>query len=246
MLCGVYKDPTLLPPFKGRAPLYDNEISVSPLLLEEFDLKIGDEIIVGWHGKKEKYLISGTVQLMNDSGMCFLMSYSAAERIEYDYMLWGSYSLESENDKSLNQKIADSLNEKFGYIIEAEANREFIDSSSKTAIKAMRIIIYVFSVLFSLIVVHMVCSKAFTHERTDIGIYKAVGFKTSGLRVQFAFRFLIVAVIGSAAGGILSYFLSGKMLEILLKSIGVTSFNTDVVFTSFEIPILIVLSLIHI
>lgn len=240
MLCCVYKDPTLLQPFKGRAPLYDNEISVSPLLLEEFDLKIGDEVTVGWHGKKEKYLISGTVQLMNDSGMCFLMSYSAAERIEYDYMLWGSYSLESENDKSLNQKIADSLNEKFGDIIEAEANREFIDSSSKTAIKAMRIIIYVFSVLFSLIVVHMVCSKAFTQERTDIGIYKAVGFKTSGLRVKFAFRFLIVAVIGSAAGGILSYFLSGKMLEILLKSIGVTSFNTDVVFTSFEIPILIV------
>ena len=240
MMCSVYKDPSILPSLKGRAPIYDNEISVSPILLEEFNLKIGDEVTIGWKGNKEKYLISGTVQLMNDVGRAFLISYSAAEKIGYDYQLWCSYSLENGDNEILNQKIADTLNEKFGDIIKAKANGEVIDNSSETAIKAMQIIIYVFSVLFSLIVVHMVCSKAFTQERIDIGIYKAVGFKTSGLRSQFAFRFLIVSVIGSAAGGILSYFLSGKLLGILLKSIGITSFNTNVVFSSFVIPISIV------
>lgn len=238
--CVVYKDPSFLPALKGRAPIYDNEIGISSILLDEFDLKIGDEVTVGWQGKKEKYMITGVIQTMNDAGRSFPMSYAAAERIGYDRSLWGCYSLESEKDETLNQKIADSLNEKFGDMIEAEANGAMIDRSSEAAIKAMRIIIYVFSVLFSLISVHMVCSKAFTQERTDIGIYKAVGFKTPGLRAQFAFRFLIVSVIGSAAGGILSYFFSGKMLEILLKRIGVTSFKTHVVFTSFAIPILIV------
>lgn len=240
MHCTVYKDPSFLPALKGRAPIYDNEIGLSPVLLDEFGFKIGDEVTVGWQGKKEKYMITGVIQTMSDVGRSFPMSYAAAERIGYDRSLWGRYSLESENDEILNQKIADTLNEKFGDMIKAEANGAVVDSSSESAIKAMRIIIYVSSVLFSLIVVHMVCSKAFTQERTDIGIYKAVGFKASKLRIQFAFRFLIVSLIGSAAGGILSYFFSEKMLGILLKSIGITSVKTDVFATSFEIPILIV------
>lgn len=240
MHCTVYKDPSFLPALKGRAPIYDNEIGLSPVLLDEFGFKIGDEVTVGWQGKKEKYMITGVIQTMSDVGRSFPMSYAAAERIGYDRSLWGRYSLESENDEILNQKIADTLNEKFGDMIKAEANGAVVDSSSEAAIKAMRIIIYVSSVLFSLIVVHMVCSKAFTQERTDIGIYKAVGFKASKLRIQFAFRFLIVSLIGSAAGGILSYFFSEKMLGILLKSIGITSVKTDVFATSFEIPILIV------
>lgn len=240
MHCTVYKDPSFLPALKGRAPIYDNEIGLSPVLLDEFGFKIGDEVTVGWQGKKEKYMITGVIQTMSDVGRSFPMSYAAAERIGYDRSLLGRYSLESENDEILNQKIADTLNEKFGDMIKAEANGAVVDSSSEAAIKAMRIIIYVSSVLFSLIVVHMVCSKAFTQERTDIGIYKAVGFKASKLRIQFAFRFLIVSLIGSAAGGILSYFFSEKMLGILLKSIGITSVKTDVFATSFEIPILIV------
>lgn len=240
MHCTVYKDPSFLPALKGRAPIYDNEIGLSPVLLDEFGFKIGDEVTVGWQGKKEKYMITGVIQTMSDVGRSFPMSYAAAERIGYDRSLWGRYSLESENDEILNQKIADTLNEKFGDMIKAEANGAVVDSSSEAAIKAMRIIIYVSSVLFSLIVVHMVCSKAFTQERTDIGIYKAVGFKASKLRIQFAFRFLIVSLIGSAAGGILSYFFSEKMLGILLKSIGITSVKTNVFATSFEIPILIV------
>lgn len=240
MHCTVYKDPSFLPALKGRAPIYDNEIGLSPVLLDEFGFKIGDEVTVGWQGKKEKYMITGVIQTMSDVGRSFPMSYAAAERIGYDRSLWGRYSLESENDEILNQKIADTLNEKFGDMIKAEANGAVVDSSSEAAIKAMRIIIYVSSVLFSLIVVHMVCSKAFTQERTNIGIYRAVGFKASKLRIQFAFRFLIVSLIGSAAGGILSYFFSEKMLGILLKSIGITSVKTDVFATSFEIPLLIV------
>lgn len=52
----VYKDPSLLPALRGRVPLYDNEISVSPILLDEFGLRIGDEVIIGWKGKKKNFL----------------------------------------------------------------------------------------------------------------------------------------------------------------------------------------------
>lgn len=241
MLGSVYKDPSLLPVLKGRAPEYDNEIVISTILLEEFDLKVGDEVTIGRRGKKETYLITGAVQLMNDVGRCFLISAEAAERVGFNAPLFGSYSLK-DNNEEINQRVVDALNEKFGDMIDAEVSDELIDDTTGTAINAMQLIIYVFSVLFSLIVVHMVCSKAFIQERIDIGIFKAAGFKTSGLRRQFAFRFLIVSIIGSAAGGALSYFFSGKMLSILLRSIGITSFNTNPAFSSFVIPIAIICS----
>lgn len=236
----VYKDPSLMPALKGRTPTYDNEIAVSPILLDEFNLNIGDEVTVGWEDKKEKYIISGTVQLMNDVGMCFLMSHAAVEKLGYDPWLWGCYSLENGDDEKQNEKIAVSLNEKFGDIIEAEVSGELIDNSTQTAIKAMQMIIYVFSVLFSLVVVHMVCSKSFIQERTDIGIYKAIGFTSKNLRIQFAVRFLIVSIIGSAVGAGLSVLLSGKLLSSLLYSIGVTHFIVDFSAFTFAAPITLI------
>lgn len=240
MMCCVYKDPASMPVLKGRSPVYNNEIAVSPILLDEFGLRIGDEVTVGWSGKKGNYLITGTVQFMNDAGRSFLMSYEAASEIGYDGWLWCCYSLENGDDETLNAEIVDALNERFGDIIEAEASGEWLDESVGTAIEAMQMIIYAFSSLFSLIVTHMVCSRAFAQERTDIGIYKAVGFMTAGLRRQFAFRFLILAALGSAVGGVLSLFLSDKVLGLFLRSTGLVSFRTNLVFRFYAIPVLII------
>lgn len=239
MMCCIYEDPSMLPVLKGRSPVYDNEIAVTPTLLEEFGLKIGDTVTVGYRSKKNSFLISGTVQFMNDAGRCFLISYDAAKKIDYKGMLWGVYSLEQGDDKVQNEEIAQALNKKFGDIIEARAKVENIDKSLSSVLKAMQLIIYVFSVLFCLIVVNMICKKAFVQERTDYGIYKAVGFDTKALRRQFAFRFFLVSVIGAAIGTALSLLFSGKVLVLLLKSVGIFSFNTDYVWFSFMIPILI-------
>lgn len=236
----VHKNPSLMPMLKGRAPEYDNEIAVTQVLLEESNMKIGDEVTIGWGRNKETYLITGSYQTTNDSGRVFLISADAAKKIGYNEPLWGNYSLKNGSDEELNEKIADSLNEKFGDMIEAKVAEEILDETLQTVIDAMQLIIYVFSVLFSLIVVHMVCSKAFIQERIDIGIFKATGFKTSELRRQFAFRFLIVSIIGSAAGSLLSSLFSGKMLSLLLRSVGVVSADTDFGFLTYAIPISIV------
>lgn len=242
-MCGiVYSDPSVLPVLKGRSPLYDNEIAVSPILMDEFDLKIGDEVTVGRRGTKEKFLISGTVQLINDAGMAFLISQEGARRIGFDVPLKLDFSLEDGSNEKQNQEIAELLNKKFGDKIEAGAYSRLLGETETMAVVAMQALIYVCSILFSIIVVHMVCSKMFTQERVDIGIYKAVGFQTSGLRRQFAFRFLAVSVLGAAVGGTLSCLFSGKMLSVLLKGMGITSFSAKIGFSSFAMPAAVICS----
>lgn len=240
MMGCVYKDPSSMPVLKGRSPVYDNEIAVSPILMEEFGLKVGDEVTVGWNGEKEKYLITGTVQFTNDAGRCFLISYDAAGRLGYDAWLWCNYALEDGDDQELKEEIADALNGKFGDILEAEVSDGWLDESTGAAIGAMQAIIYVFSALFSLIVTHMVCSRAFVQERTDIGIYKATGFTAANLRGQFAFRFLILAALGSAVGAALGCFFSDKVLTLFLRGIGLVAFRAKLSFSSFAVPVLII------
>ncbi len=240
MMCGVYKDTSVMPVLKGRSPIYDNEIAVTPILLDEFNLKIGDEVTIGWRDEKERYIISGTLQSLNDTGRVFIMSYAASEKIGYDNKLWGCYSLENGDDESLNEKIADTLNEKFGDIIEAEVSGELMDDTYNIAIDAMQLIIYIFSVLFSLVVTHMVCSKAFIQERTDIGIFKAMGFTSKHLRFQFAVRFLIVSVLGSAVGALLSILFSGKLLSGLFHDVGILQFAVDFTAFTFAAPVTLI------
>lgn len=237
MLGCIYKDTRSKTMLKGRSPVYDNEIAVSPTLLDEFDMKLGDEVLIGCKGKKKTCIITGTYQTTYDSGRCFMMPCAAADGLIDNLWLFGEYTL-NEDDLGKRDDIVNALNEKFGDIINADKGDEsLIDDTIEIALIAIQAIIYVFSVLFSLIVVHMVCSKAFVQERIDIGIYKAVGFDTAGLRRQFAFRFLIAAIIGSVAGIGAGAMLSGKLLSVLLRGIGLTSFSIDITFITIAMPV---------
>ena len=132
------------------------------------------------------------------------------------------------------------LNEKFGDLLEASAVESMLDETYNIAIQGIQLIIYVFAVLFSLIVVHMVCSKAFVQERRDIGIYKAVGFTARRLRLQFAVRFFAAAVLGAGIGAVFSYVCSAEILRLLLKNIGMTSFVTSFSPLNFVLPLVLI------
>ncbi|MDE6851973.1 MAG: hypothetical protein K2J67_05730 [Lachnospiraceae bacterium] len=230
----VCKNPETLPVTKGRAPIYDNEIAVAPNLLDEFNLQIGDEIAIGWEDQTEQYMISGTAPLINDAGRCFGLSIEGAKKLGHDWWVWGCYSLEEDKDKD---EIAASLNEKFGDCIEARANEEMLDNTYQIAIDSMQLIIYGFSIIFSLVVVQMVCSRSFIGERSDIGIYKSLGFTCVKLRLQFAIRFVVVAILGSLLGSVLCVGISGKMLSMFLGKAGITSFATRFGITTFTVPV---------
>lgn len=233
----VYKDPQVIVPLKGRAPLYENEMVITEILEDEFDLNIGDEITISYQGKKADYLITGITQFLNDAGRTFAISSAGADRLDFDSWLYGGYSLEHE---AKSEEVAAMLNEKFGDLLEASAVESMLDETYNIAIQGIQLIIYVFAVLFSLIVVHMVCSKAFVQERRDIGIYKAVGFTARRLRLQFAVRFFAAAVLGAGIGAVFSYVCSAEILSLLLKNIGITSFVTAFSPLNFVLPLVLI------
>lgn len=237
--CFIYDNPEVISGIsKGRAPLYDNEVIITEIVADELGLDLGDTVILSHDGKQDDFMISGFYQSINDAGMVITISSEGGEKLELSSPSSGVYSLA---DTSQNQEVADRLNEEFGAIAEVRLAESFaMEDLLQAAADAIKTIIYIFSCLFGLIVVYMVCTRIFAKERMDIGIYKAMGFTSAALRLQFAFRFLILAGIGSVLGVVLSLLFSEQLLNGMLRMMGITNFIAHYTAATFLIPIALI------
>ncbi|SEH42795.1 MacB-like core domain-containing protein [Ruminococcus flavefaciens] len=220
---------------KGRAPKYDNEIVITEMVADEFDLKLGDIVKIAKFDNHKEFVICGIYQSMADTGMSTSITEEAGEslglhkRTDYCSIMLEDETKAEEIKTALENKYGDTLKVTLG---KSDDENKLIES----AIEIMRLIIYSFSMFFALVVVSMVSSKAFTQEKTDIGIFKSQGFTTGKLRLQFAVRFLIVSILGALLGTLMCSLFMNKLLTFLLKGIGVTNFYTPLTPASILIP----------
>jgi len=233
LMCEIYMYPEYIPGMlKGRPPLYDNEVIITEMVAADLGLKMGDTVTVSGRKRDAQYLITGIYQSATDSGTCFAMSYDGLRKISDTHITYFGMALE---DTSQAQTIVDDLNEKYSELLAAEVydwqSNGFEDDVFDIAVLAIQIMIYAFSGVFALVTVIMVCTKAFTQERTDIGIYKAIGFTVGKLRVQFAVRFFIVSLIGGAIGSVAGSMFSVNVLDLIFSLFGVSKVVPD--YTAF-------------
>ena len=67
----------------------------------------------------------------------------------------------------------------------------------------------------------------FTAERHDLGVYLALGFTSRALRLQFALRFFLVALVGCALGATAATLGGGWLMGQLFGLFGVSRFAID-------------------
>ncbi|MCM1561886.1 MAG: FtsX-like permease family protein, partial [Butyrivibrio sp.] len=235
----IYGDGKYIPDIlEGRAPRYDNEIVVTEIAAESLELEIGDRVTVGRRDKKVEYMITGFNQCMNDVGMNFSMTAPAAEKL-YEELpnLFLGYILE---DKAQGENVEEALNKKYGNLLEAGYEENPMDPMIEMGIYAIVAVVYFFSAVFALVVVQMVCSKAFLKERQDIGIYKAMGFTAGTLRLQFSFRFMFVAAVGAVFGCGAALLFGKNMLGMILRQVGISSLEVGVTLSAIFVPAVVI------
>lgn len=240
LYCNMADDEEVFTVTKGRAPLYANEVVVSQIYAEDMGYKIGDKVEVSYHGRKDDFVISGFITDIVNSGRFFGMNSEAASFFIDDFVVeYVGYKL-SDPDKAeeIREKIESEVTgDIFVSVYSGESSGEKMITTMAYSIKA---VIYIISAIFALVVVSMICSKTFVREKIDIGIYKAMGFTSRNLRLQFAVRFLIVAFFGIIFGTALSLSLSEKILSYLLRGMGIVNFVIDYRFITVAFPIVAV------
>lgn len=240
LMARIVRNPEKITPIlKGRAPIYDNEIVITEMIAETIEKNVGDKVKITAKDREAEYIISGLYQTTNDSGMCFAFSENAVNRL-FDYKVLNMSIMLSEKDNGRAEEIVEMLEKKYdgddNVSFGAYNINNYIGAGIIEIIDIMRVLIYVLSAFFALITVKMVCTRALLQERTDIGIYKALGYTVRSLRLGFGFRFLITAVLGTVLGIAVSLLFSSKLLGLGLSLVGLSHLPTEIDFISVIIP----------
>ncbi|GEM_PF-618009 len=239
ILLEIYNDPSMYAePLEGRSPKYSNEVSVTELFAQKTEKQIGDTITVKNGDASAEFIITGYTQTVIHPGGVLELTREGGKRIgisspDVGYIRLSDLSQKTALTNALNAEMAEYLSAEE---IEPGAFYADVIRIVDLVISVTLGMMYSVSILFTAIVVSMICRRIFLRERTDMGILRAVGFSVPKLRRQFALRFLLIAVVGSGLGCICSACCSVRLLSKIMRLIGITRFAANETWLTFFLP----------
>ncbi len=220
----------------GKMCVYDNEIVITKIVADELEKGIGDKVTLEIAGGKAEYLIVGTYQSISNMGRTIGMTLDGAKRIGLKAQACNIFM----GDKNKTDDAIKMLNTEFKDILickdsSAQGDGDIMDLVDLFLVVVIAVVVGV-SVVFLLVTVSMISKITFLRERTDIGIFKSVGFTVGNLRKSFSVRFLILGVLGSVIGFILACAFTQPLLSALLRIVGITDFTHSLTAVEILMP----------
>ena len=237
--------------YKGRQPLYENEIVVGPRVVTLYGKTIGDTLSLTYNGNTFEYLISGLVSTTSDMGLVAQMGLEAAYHIGFEENLphmTQLYVLENPKDrnewypqekaKALGQEIV----EKYDNLSFSAPNTDVFGEQVGTIVNLTRYGSALVGILAVLIIIAMSSSKCFLDEKKQLGIFKAVGFSDMAVRLMFTVRFTIIFALGGLIGSLLAGVLVTPAFSLLFRMFGSPNIHMDFELFMYLIPLLIIVA----
>lgn len=238
----VISEPERFHILEGEACANDNEVVLTEFVAAHFGVETGDKVTVRGDKGSGEYTVSGIYSCANDMGDNVGMSREGYLKIGSDnpHIWCWHYFLE---DSSQKAAISEALEEAYGGDVHVHENTWPGLFGIISAMHALLAAMYAMVIVFILIVTVMTSGKLLSAEQKDLGIYKAIGFRTNTLRLTFAIRFGIAAFIGSAIGTVLAELLTDPLVSTVMKLAGISNFASSPSIESIILPSAIVILL---
>lgn len=238
----VISEPERFHILSGKTCTEDNEIVLTEFVAAHFGVSVGDTVTVRGDSGSGEYTVSGIYSCANDMGDNVGMSREGYLKIGRDnpHIWCWHYFLEDPSQKTV---IAEALETAYGGDVHVHENTWPGLFGIISAMHALIAAMYAMVIVFILIVTVMTSGKLLSAEQRDLGIYKAIGFETNTLRLTFALRFGITALVGSTIGTALAAFLTDPLVSTVMKMAGISNFASSPSFGSVALPSVIVILL---
>ncbi len=214
----------------GKNPEKANEIALGSAFESEY--KIGDTVSVNINDTTKSFNITGFVQSVNLQGeLCELslngyMNLCEDEATPSVYV----YLKDSANAEKLAEKyksehseiVADTVN---SYKLQQEAQNMYM---SITVILVA--VIFVVTILIVLFILYIVIKSLLVKRRQELGIYKAIGYKSSQLILQTAGSFMPVSIVAIVLSSVMALFYMPCIYQFVFEAIGVMKNNIEISF----------------
>ncbi len=210
----------------GRTCTAENEVVLTEFVAANFGVSIGGTVTVSSRTGSGEYIVSGIYFCANDMGDNIGMSRDGYEKIgNIDPRLWCKHYFLA--DPSQKYLITEALENMYGGDVHIHENTWPGLFGIISVMQILIIVMYVLTAAFILIVTIMTSGRIISAEQRDLGIYKAVGFRTDQLRTAFAMRFGITALVGSVVGIILAAIFTDPLVSAVMKLAGISNFASS-------------------
>ncbi|MDD3221383.1 MAG: FtsX-like permease family protein [Lachnospiraceae bacterium] len=221
----VITEPERFHILQGEPCLNDDEIVLTEYLAEDWNIGIGDSVVLQAGAGRAEYRVSGIYQCANDMGANLGMSKEGYLKIGQDSPnLWCIHYFFS--DASKKSVLMDDLEGTYGSAVHVHENSWPGLYGILAAMHMILWIMYGTAALFILVVVWLSGNKVIYAEQKDIGIYKMMGFSEQRLRCLFTLRFGGIACVGALIGIALSAMLTDPAISFIMKIFGISNFES--------------------
>lgn len=238
----VIDQPSRFHILQGKTCMADNEIVLTEFVAAAFGVGVNDTVTVSGDSGSGEYTVSGIYSCANDMGDNVGMSRGGYLKIAKDNPnLWcRHYFLQ---DASYKGAIAQDLENAYGGDIHVHENTWPGLFGIISAMRALMILMYIMTAVFILVVTVMTGSRILSAEQKDLSIYRAVGFRVNALRLSFAIRFGMIALLGCVIGIILASLLTDPLVSSVMKLAGISNFASSPSLESVLLPAAAVITL---
>ena len=205
---------------EGSAPVLENEIAFSRLILEDNNWHIGDRIEADLNGETYKFIITGSyadyMQLGSSARLNAKLDLSKVDMFEY----W-NVNVDMKTDKSQTE-LKDTLQKQFPdyewYTAQEIVDRNIggIQESLSELLIPMTAMLCAVIMLITLLMEKL----CIVREKGEIAMMKSIGFRNSSIRSWQVIRMILVALVSMLAAVPLSMLSNRFMLEPIFAIMG--------------------------
>ena len=219
---------------EGCLPAHDNEALIGVNLAKSMDLRVGDELVVdGADGEERRFVVCGLLSAMFNAGSGTILTYDGVRDL--------AGTAEEAAEPSRQYQLADpgaadearaAVESRFGDAVDTRSTGMFADTTSMIDLIQQLFTVMGYAMAgvaaaLAFLAVSLIIGRMFTAERHDLGVYLALGFTSRALRLQFALRFFLVALVGCALGATAATLGDGWLMGQLFGLFGVSRFAID-------------------
>ncbi len=184
---------------EGTAPIYENEIALTQLLLDDLGASIGDKVTLEINGEKKEYLITATFSSFNQMGKIGRLhqdvplkdndaSSAHAFQIDFD---------DNPSDEVIAERIekckkifkTDKIYDKAGYVD--------ISTNSASTLNYAKNLVLIISIIIAALVTVLMERSFISKETGEIALMKAIGFKSRSISAQHTLRFVVLMLVAT-------------------------------------------------
>ena len=209
---------------KGRNPEYENEVSISTVLAEDYSKKIGDIIETYINGEKNIFIVTGIYQTVLHMGNNIRLHRKAIENKEISNPTSFLVVL---NDGVTPNAFIEFFDKEYGHYNVIIEQKSEIQGIFVTMSVLMEPIMLAVSLIFIFIMLLILTNYVFINVlefKKDFGIYKSLGMTNTQVRLITISNFSTLTFIGSIVSVGLGILVVPKILLLTMGAFGFESF----------------------